>query len=92
MKVINSCGESAESEFISYYSGENLASEVYLIPNPAIEFVELRIPLNINIQSIKIINSQGRQVGRISEINSNSYRFNVNNLRPGLYLLGNTNR
>jgi hypothetical protein len=87
LQVINSCGESELSEFVSYYAGDNLSDEIYLIPNPAVENVRIQLPLNVLIESIEITNSNGKLHGIFNQASSNELEFNVNFLNPGLYLI-----
>ncbi len=87
LQIINSCGESEISDFISFYGGQNLEDEIYLFPNPANVAVQVKIPLNLKLNSLAIINSEGRQIINYSLKGGSVEVLNIDNLLPGVYLV-----
>ncbi len=87
LQVINSCGESEISDFISFYGGDNLEDEIYVFPNPANNFVRIKIPLNLRLDYLRVINSEGRRIAAI-DLDGNSIQdLDIDYLRPGVYFL-----
>lgn len=87
LQIINSCGESEISDFISFYGGQNLENEIYLFPNPANIAVQVKIPLNLRLNSLAIINAEGRQIINYSLKGGSVEEIYLDNLLPGVYFV-----
>lgn len=85
--VANACGESETSEFLNFYTGNDLAAQIFLRPNPANTFVEIEVPVNVEVERIEVNNSQGSRVLELSPLKSGPLTINVSGLIPGLYLI-----
>jgi hypothetical protein len=61
-------------------------TEINLFPNPASEIVNIHFENN-NINSIRIINIQGKCISTYSDFSDNNIEISVENFEKGIYLL-----
>ena len=63
-----------------------LVSEIELFPNPANDFITLKIPVELQNSTVDILNTQGQTVKTFS-VNKNNSRLDVRFLPEGIYLV-----
>lgn len=62
-------------------------SRINIYPNPASDYVTISTPYKTNIFNIEIYNLQGNPINQISNVNSQSYKLDVNRLPEGYYVI-----
>jgi len=63
--------------------GDNLASQVRIFPNPAVDFIYIQSGVTIN--NVLIYNFAGQVVAN-EKVSANEYKVNVSNFNPGVYV------
>lgn len=58
-----------------------------LYPNPSVDFVELHLNGKSTIEDINILDTQGREIKSISDVNSKHHQIDVSTLPVGLYFI-----
>jgi hypothetical protein len=63
-----------------------LANSINLMPNPADNYIDLRINSNVNVKEAVVYNAFGQMVQTV-ELNDNYARIDLNNMAAGMYFV-----
>jgi hypothetical protein len=88
------CAPGNESDFISGEFTTNpdaidnitLANSISLMPNPADNYIDLRINSNVNVKEAVVYNAFGQMVQTV-ELNDNYARIDLSNMAAGMYFV-----
>ena len=88
------CAPGSESGFLNGEFTTNpdaidnitLANNINLMPNPADNYIDLRINSNVNVKEAVVYNAFGQMVQTV-ELNDNYARIDLNNMAAGMYFV-----
>ena len=93
IQVQANCGDGNLSEWTSAVTGTTtvgidswLASSVNLYPNPAREYVDIRVDGDLNVTMIEVYDVYGKLINTVNVID-NPTRINVSSLADGMYFV-----
>lgn len=88
LKQLDFNGEWAYSNIVSAEMGSSAVIDIQMHPNPANNFVEIRLDEHLNDGfEVELFNVQGEVIFQSNNIQENIFIFEVNALVPGLYFV-----
>ena len=76
----------ANFEIIDNIDDVTLSQSVMMMPNPADNYIDLRINSNVNVKEAVVYNAFGQMVQTV-ELNDNYARIDLNNMAAGMYFV-----
>ena len=87
------CSNNLESEFVSTtfttsvgIDDINFAQNISLLPNPADNYIELRINSNVEVKEAVVFNALGQMIQTV-QLNENHARIDLSNMAAGMYFV-----
>lgn len=87
------CSATLESEFVSTtfttsvgIDDINFAQNISLMPNPADNYIELRVNSNVEVKEAMVFNAFGQLIQTV-ELNDNHVRIDLSNMASGMYFV-----
>ncbi len=68
-------------------TNELTANSIQIIPNPANDFVQIKTNNQQKLESVKLINTVGKEVFSKNKINQTNFQIDVSNLPTGVYIV-----